>query len=415
MSVKLAMTIIDLSAMHPLIVSRMSVRSHFLLLVCFSFLISCQFAGNKKEIGYGEEVQLNVKEVVVPSSDVLNLKSYYLSFVYQSDSLQMLYGYNYKIHGLDCFNLKNMQSSQITFLGDGNSAVVRPVTGLYVQSLDSIWIYDGSQRALLLDRQGQLLNAVNLRDGLTSNEQVLIDCNFAISTSKLYYDGQHKSLLYGIQDTSTSPYSFKVREASLNGSFPPVTYLLQSSVSVSDVSGGDYGNMSGINISFSDDDILYNYPVESHVYVLDRRTKQTKVIDADSRFTKNVAGKCRSRSDYSQWIRHAVENPHFYDVMYLPEKEMYVRLHLGEHTFDATLDADALMDDRNLYLTLFDKELNVIGESRLAVHRYNYYTAWTAMGKGILVFVDNLMSSATKTDKLEMDVIEVPMRTEKRR
>lgn len=37
------------------------------------------------------------------------------------------------------------------------------------------------------------------------------------------------------------------------------------------------------------------------------------------------------------------------------------------------------------------------------------------MGKGILVFVDNLMSSATKTDKLEMDVIEVPMRTEKRR
>lgn len=246
----------------------------------------------------------------------------------------MLYGYNYKIHGLDCFNLKNMQSSQITFLGDGNSAVVRPVTGVYVQSLDSIWIYDGSQRALLLDRQGQLLNAVNLRDGLTSDEQVLIDCNFAISTSKLYYDEQHKSLLYGIQDTSTSPYSFKVREVFLNGSFPPVMYLLQSSVSVSDVSGGDYGNMNGINISFSDDDILYNYPVESHVYVLDRRTKQTKVVDADSRFTKNVAGKCRSRSDYSQWIRHAVENPHFYDIIYLPEREMYVRLHLGEHTFE---------------------------------------------------------------------------------
>lgn len=48
MSVNLVMTIIDLSAMHPLIVSRMSLRSHFLLLVCFSFLVSCQFAGNKK-------------------------------------------------------------------------------------------------------------------------------------------------------------------------------------------------------------------------------------------------------------------------------------------------------------------------------------------------------------------------------
>lgn len=401
--------------MDPLIVSRMNFRSYFLLLACFFFLVSCQFAGNKKEIGHEEGVKLDVKEVVIPPSDVLNLKSYYLSFVYQADSLQMLYGYNYKIHGLDCFNLKNMQSSQITFSGDGNSAVVRPVTGLYIQSLDSIWVYDGSQRALLMDRQGQLLNAVDLRDGLTSNEQVMIDCNFAISTSKLYYDGQHKSLLYGILDTSTSPYSFKVREVFLGGSFPPVTYLLQSSVSVSDVSGGDYGNMNGINISFSDDDILYNYPVESHVYVLDRRTKQTKVVDADSRFTKNVAGKCRSRSDYSQWIRHAVENPHFYDVMYLPEKEMYARLHLGEHTFDATIDADALMDDRKLYLTLFDKEFNVVSECSLATHRYNYYTAWTATRKGVLVFVDNLMSSAIKTDKLEMDIIEMPMKTEKRR
>lgn len=401
--------------MDPLIVSRMNFRSYFLLLACFFFLVSCQFAGNKKEIGHEEGVKLDVKEVVIPPSDVLNLKSYYLSFVYQADSLQMLYGYNYKIHGLDCFNLKNMQSSQITFSGDGNSAVVRPVTGLYIQSLDSIWVYDGSQRALLMDRQGQLLNAVDLRDGLTSNEQVMIDCNFAISTSKLYYDGQHKSLLYGILDTSTSPYSFKVREVFLGGSFPPVTYLLQSSVSVSDVSGGDYGNMNGINISFSDDDILYNYPVESHVYVLDRRTKQTKVVDADSRFTKNVAGKCRSRSDYSQWIRHAVENPHFYDVMYLPEKEMYARLHLGEHTFDATIDADALMDDRKLYLTLFDKEFNVVSECSLATHRYNYYTAWAATRKGVLVFVDNLMSSANKTDKLEMDIIEVSMKTEKRR
>lgn len=34
------------------------------------------------------------------------------------------------------------------------------------------------------------------------------------------------------------------------------------------------------------------------------------------------------------------------------------------------------------------------------------------MGKGLLVFVDNLMSSETKTDRLEMDIIEIPMKTE---
>lgn len=375
----------------------------FLLL----FLFSCQ-PGGKKEKGVSDDIKVEVEEVVMPSAEVFNLKSYYLSFVHQADSAEVLCAYNYKVHGLDFFNLKDRQSASLQFKSEGSSAVLYPVTGLFVQSADSIWIYDASQRAMLINNRGELLRAVNLREGLTDKEDILIDCNYAMSTSKLYYDKRHNSLLHGIKDFSTSPASFKVREIFLDSSANPEVYPLPVSVSVPDVAGGDYANMGTVNISYSGDNIICNYPAESHVYVLNRKTKQWQVIDGDSRFTKNVADKCQSSKDYSQWIRHTVENPHFYDMLYIPEADCYARLHLGEHSFDANQKADMLMDDRSLYLTLFDKDFKLIGETGLKAHRYNYYNAWVATQKGIILFVDNLLSATEKTENLVMDIIAIP-------
>ena len=119
----------------------------------------------------------------------------------------------------------------------------------------------------------------------------------AISTARLFYDGGRHSLLYGIKDFSTSPVTFKVRETFLNSMTPSVDYLLQPSVAVTNVSGRDYGNMSDLNITFTAEKLLYNYPVESHVYVMDRKSGEQKVFEADSRFTKNVAEKCEPVED----------------------------------------------------------------------------------------------------------------------
>ena len=55
---------------------------------------------------------------------------------------------------------------------------------------------------------------------------------------------------------------FKVRETFLNSMTPSVDYLLQPSVAVTNVSGRDYGNMSDLNITFTAEKLLYNYPVE---------------------------------------------------------------------------------------------------------------------------------------------------------
>ena len=129
---------------------------------------------------------------------------------------------------------------------------MRSVAGLFIQTPDSIWIYDDTQRILLINGDGKLLKTVDLRPELKDNEQILINTNHAISTARLFYDGGRHSLLYGIKDFSTLPVTFKVRETFLNSMTPSVDYLLQPSVAVTDVSGRDYGNMSDLKMCIRD-------------------------------------------------------------------------------------------------------------------------------------------------------------------
>lgn len=95
---------------------------HWALIIfplCF-FFISCN--GSKKQSAGQEvnEVKLQTEDILFPVSEVLNLKSYYLSSYFHNDSLSLIYGYNYKSHALDCMDLKRHQISQILLSSQGN-------------------------------------------------------------------------------------------------------------------------------------------------------------------------------------------------------------------------------------------------------------------------------------------------------
>lgn len=84
-----------------------------------------------------KSVDIKRKEINFPPSDVLQLKSYYLTSFNQSGPLPELIGYNYKEHALDCINLTSKQITQIPLQPEGPQAIVRP-TGIYYHSKDSI-------------------------------------------------------------------------------------------------------------------------------------------------------------------------------------------------------------------------------------------------------------------------------------
>ena len=87
--------------------------STFYYISLFLLLLSCSQA-NKKTM-HVKSVDIKRKEINFPPSDVLQLKSYYLTSFNQSGPLPELIGYNYKEHALDCINLTSKQITQIPF------------------------------------------------------------------------------------------------------------------------------------------------------------------------------------------------------------------------------------------------------------------------------------------------------------
>ena len=142
------------------------------------------------------------------------------------------------------------------------------------------------------------------------------------------------------------------------------------------------------NVNFQEEYIVYNYPIESHIYLLNRQTGKREVIQAESRHTANKADKCSSKTDYTAWERHGFENPHFFDVMYIPRHTMYARLHFGSIDFDTNRDLRRVAYQRPLYLMLFDKDFRKLCEVQLPSNRYNPYTGWNTIESGIVFFVD---------------------------
>nr|MCQ5196000.1 hypothetical protein [Parabacteroides merdae] len=68
----------------------------------------------------------------------------------------------------------------------------------------------------------------------------------------------------------------------------------------------------------------------------------------------NKAQKCKSKTDYTEWQRHGFENPHFFDIMYLPTCDMYARLHVDAIDFGKNENLELLSRERDFYLCLFD-------------------------------------------------------------
>lgn len=163
-----------------------TVENSLLLFLSCMLLISCTGKRSDGTI-VNNEVALQTEEIHFPQQDVLQLKSYYLSSPVHGDSVNILIGYNYRLHSLDYLDLESKQVTQVTLPAKGPHAISR-LSGIYVHSLDSVWVSDDSEHVFLVDSRGTVKNIVDLREYLDDKEQLLINTNYAIHTSRLYYN-----------------------------------------------------------------------------------------------------------------------------------------------------------------------------------------------------------------------------------
>ena len=85
--------------------------------------------------------------------------------------------------------------------------------------------------------------------------------------------------------------------------------------------------------------------------------------------------------------------------MYLPECKTYIRLHIGGIDFSEKESVQTLLDSRPIYMMAFDKDFNIMGESKLAGKR------WCALKNSVLLFNENSLSDSISYETLNVDII----------
>lgn len=369
------------------------------------FLIGTFFSCSHKEKSMRREVanriNISMEEIKFPPSEVLNAEAYNLNTSCMADSDVWIIGYNRHIHALDFIKPHTKEIHQTSLEKEGSASVIRPV-GIHAHNLDSIWIYDYTGQLVLMDHKGRIKQKENLIEQTANpNEIVMINTNHAMYTSKLYYNKKRGSLFYIVKKDGL----FQAKESPLNDKDSVRYYPLSLPYTTDKEVGSHFGNMDGVNATFTDDKILYNYPIESVFYVLDIQTGENKLIESYSAYTRNKVEPFTAVDDYSKWERHGLENPHFYEIIYVPRYRMYMQLHLKEIEFDPDKSVLELSDSRELYLTCWDESFRFLCEVMLPGHRYNYYTGWCGLYDGLLLYVDNSTSEEVMDDLLRMDII----------
>ena len=163
--------------------------------ICFilSFFVSCE---NKEkrlhENQYADAITVKITEVVVPTKDELFLRDYNMisSFVNNS-SLDVIAGYNYRIHALDLFSPQRDYLKQINLEKEGANGILLPIDGLFFHSFDSIWIY--SQGIIYLtDTIGIVKEKIDI--GKFQKEEIIyLFSNYSVARINLYYNKKRKS------------------------------------------------------------------------------------------------------------------------------------------------------------------------------------------------------------------------------
>lgn len=364
----------------------------FLLLV----ISACYNTKSKRTSAEGQDsLSYHVKHIQVPSADsVFELNSYNITDFMNVDTIKGMIAYNYRLHSLDIINLDGKHPvSSIPLQQEGPDGVSNRISGIDFINWDSIWIYDKTA-VCLLNKRGEVKNRISMPG---SWEKILVEANYAINTAKFTYNQNHHSLLYLAKRDS-----FVIEEFDVINQKVVKRYPLSNSV-VNLERALLYGDMDAPNVTFVTGKVIYNYPYESNIYLLDLNSGKQSVIDAKSRYTSNEARQCTAKG-YSLWERHRIENVHFYDVMYLSGCDRYVRLHLSGKEFDANESAQALIDGKDIYMMCFDKDFNLLGESKLENNKYCYYTGWCALPDALLMFNDNSLSDSVD-ENLNMDLI----------
>lgn len=376
----------------------MKKRLTLLLIICT--ILSCTKKENDiLDNQYGTPTTLK-KENVLISIDDETLSSYQVFTTYNDKKDDYIFGYNSKLHTIDLIEVGDTLISHVQLQEEGENGILKQVSGIFMHNMDSIWVY--SQNNLYLT---DTLGCVKKKTVLPfpAGGFIVIDTNFSIATNRIFYHPERETVFYLTATPTNESADYKVYEYNLkSNNFQ--SYDLAGGA-LEKKAGKNYGWKQFPNVTYTLDNIVYNFPISSNIYSIDIKTKKGVAHGGRSNFTSNCVSELVMPYDFQMANKHLLENVHFFELQYDCRRNVYYRLHLGNVEYANKQDFYEIYNDKNIYVTVFNKDFEVINETDLGTGTYDYFNYWGVIGNGF--FIAKNMIESDEENMLQFELLSI--------
>lgn len=367
-----------------------------IILLLYLFVSCTKSKDGSIETNYGKAISFDKEEIVLPIDDK-TLTSYQVISCYQEKEDNLIYAYNSPMHSLDIFNLDNKTVSHLPLHAEGENGILKNVSGLYVDRKDNMWLY--SQGFLYqVNNQGKVKSKYELP--FPEGGFPMIETNFSMATNNLFYHSQRNSIFYlTVTPTEESADYFVYEYSVSSGSFS--TYQLKGS-ETEQFSGRRYGWKQFPNVTYTNKYILYNFPISSNIYRIDIGTGKESAFGGESQYTANLVSELSMPYSMKDADKHLMENVHFFEIKYDPQKNIYYRLHLDKVERSSSIPFNTQYDSKKLYLTSFDDKFRITSETLLDSNTYNHFNSWDILNQGLFITKDNSLDDGKDFEAFQL-------------
>jgi hypothetical protein len=346
---------------------------------------------------WGKEMKLTLDSITIDVDSLsMNPLFIYDNFTDKENSENILVGYNENTHSLDFLRLGNKSLLKRLFLVKDGIGAMNDVLSIDLYNWDSIFVYSRAQLRII-DTAGVVKAKYNLLgDGIVDNfGEPVADFYF-----KLEYFPKRKSVLFYnvIDPPSLRSSKYIISEFSLPEGIMTTLPIKYSNYFTDN--NARLGHLAYLSKEHSfDKKLIYNFLYESNIYVYDFSSEEITVYGGKSETAKPLATlfDIYNNQDNFDWQRHAIENPHYFQVLPDRFRNLYYRLHwLPASTASSTMPT---AKDKDLVLMVFDSNFNIVYEMQLPSKTYRIHH-W-------FVTKDGLFLSPTHPDRVRSEDINV--------
>lgn len=133
-----------------------------------------------------------------------------------------------------------------------------------------------------------------------------------------------------------------------------------------------YGFLTDIQFSLVDNKIVYNFPIESSVYIYDLERQSSLSIGGESKSSPRIVSPLSwsACQDTDAQMRHYIENVKYHKIIYDPYRNLYYRFHHGEAKGKNPDGSFMNANQKAQRLTVFNAAFDVIYELDIDDRRY---------------------------------------------